>query len=67
MLPGPVGGEPACDGVGEWYVEVRSVGPHPGLHRDVPLLGGRGVQVDAADDVVVVWVEDGERVAGAPV
>jgi len=24
------------------------------------------VQVDAADDVVVVWVEDGERVAGTP-
>lgn len=35
-----LGGEPAYDGVGEWYVEIRSVGPHPGLHRDVPLLGG---------------------------
>lgn len=41
-VPWPVGGEPACDGLAEWYVEARSVGPHPGLRRDVPLLGGRG-------------------------
>src|SRR5215213_5621897 len=65
-LPGPVGGEPARDGIGEWYVEARSVRPHPGLHRDVPLLGGRGIQVDAPDDVVVAWVEDGEGETGAP-
>src|SRR4051812_8088367 len=38
-LPGPVGVQPAGDGLREWYVEARPVGPHPGLHRDVPLLG----------------------------
>lgn len=31
--------------------------PAPRLDRDVPLLGGRRIQVDAADDVVVVGVE----------
>src|SRR5690348_613805 len=65
-LPGPVGGYPARYGIGERYVEVRSVGPHPGLHRDVPLLGRRGIQVDAADDVVVARVEDGKGETGAP-
>src|SRR5437763_12906916 len=59
-LPGPLGGEPTRDGVGEWSVEGRSVGPYPGLHRDVPLRRGRRIEVDAADDVVVTWVEDGE-------
>jgi hypothetical protein len=37
----------------------------PRLHRDVPLRGDRGVQVDAADDVVVGWVEDSEGESGA--
>src|SRR5438309_7685518 len=59
-LLGPLDGEPACDGVGERYVEARPVGPHPGLHRDVPLVGGRWVQIDATDDVAVACVEDGE-------
>ena len=42
-----------------------SVGPHPRMHGDVPLLGLRRVDVDAADDVVVLRVQDGEREAGA--
>ena len=64
-FPRPVGGEPTCDGVGEWPVECRSVGSHPRLHGDVPLVGPRGVHVDAADDVVVSWVEHGECKADA--
>src|SRR4051812_11838566 len=65
-LPGPLGGEPTRDRVGEWPVECRSVGPHPGLHRNLPLRGGRRIEVDAPDDVVVAWVEDGEGETGAP-
>src|SRR4051794_12228666 len=65
-VPGPVGGEPASNGVCKWYVERRSVGPHPGLHHDVPFSRGGGVKVDATDDVAVAWVENGEGETDAP-
>jgi hypothetical protein len=40
------------------------VGKHPGLHRDFPVLGSQGMQVDTADDVVVTWLEEGEGGTG---
>src|SRR5690606_5678620 len=64
-FPRPGSGDPVSDGGSERLVEGRSVGPHPGLDRDVIVLGGRGIQVDASDDVVVDRVEDGEREPGA--
>src|SRR3954452_3064618 len=65
-VPGPVGGDPAGDGVCKWDVEGRSVGPHPGLHRDVPFDRGGGVEVDATDDVAVAWIENREGETDAP-
>src|SRR5262245_55738215 len=59
-FPRPVGGKPVRDDSGERPVEICPIGPHPGLDRHVIFLGGGRVKIDASDDVVVDWVEDGE-------
>jgi hypothetical protein len=64
-LPRPVGLEPACDGIGEGSVEFRSVHPNPGLDSDVPLRPRGWVQVNAADDIIITGIENGERETGA--
>src|SRR5690606_36673640 len=59
LLPWPLGGDPCGDGLSQWFVQVGPVGAHPRLDDYIALPLG-GIEIDAADDVVVSWVENGE-------